>query len=354
MRLEAARRSLLGQDQHQPHQEQQQQQQQQPQQQRLPINRRPVNAVKSAFITRSNNPHQDSFKKSIKTNPEDAVINKKKLPDYLAFLINIVWFYPVTFVLKVTFGVNFILNIPWKVIELAKYLTNLPFVAFEKGTKSVFAICHWTSNNVQGLLQLCIDYHFGRIFAIFVILWLIPFDDIKIMTYPLFGVLRLVLGTLYPAYASYKAVRTKNVREYVSNLYIYTCLWEPRYWGERPSDSSGERSSDSSEERSGDSVGRPSDSGSVPATRGASQRLRGASQRLGRASQWGSGPATRSGVPATREVKRPSDSGSVPATQGSVPATRESVSVSRGASQRLGGSPINSRQASRRLGLASQ
>lgn len=31
--------------------------------------------------------------------------------------------------------------------------------------------------------------------------------------YPIF---RLVFGTLYPAYASYKAVRTKNVKEYVS------------------------------------------------------------------------------------------------------------------------------------------
>lgn len=34
------------------------------------------------------------------------------------------------------------------------------------------------------------------------------------LVYPIF---RLVFGTLYPAYASYKAVRTKNVKEYVSD-----------------------------------------------------------------------------------------------------------------------------------------
>lgn len=29
---------------------------------------------------------------------------------------------------------------------------------------------------------------------------------------------RLIFGTLYPAYASYKAIRTKNLKEYVSSL----------------------------------------------------------------------------------------------------------------------------------------
>ncbi len=40
--------------------------------------------------------------------------------------------------------------------------------------------------------------------------------DIRIMSITIYHGFRLVFGTLYPAYASYKAVKTKNVKEYVS------------------------------------------------------------------------------------------------------------------------------------------
>ncbi|PSN37885.1 Receptor expression-enhancing protein 2 [Blattella germanica] len=67
------------------------------------------------------------------------------------------------------------------------------------------------------------------------------------MTYMLFyPIFRLVFGTLYPAYASYKAVRTKNVKEYVKWMMywivfaLFTCaetftdvflsFWFPFYY----------------------------------------------------------------------------------------------------------------------------
>lgn len=40
-------------------------------------------------------------------------------------------------------------------------------------------------------------------------------DDFMLFCLPHY---RLVFGTLYPAYYSYKAVKTKNVKEYVSTL----------------------------------------------------------------------------------------------------------------------------------------
>lgn len=53
-------------------------------------------------------------------------------------------------------------------------------------------------------------------FVAIVLAVILPRSFTYAIIYPIF---RLVFGTLYPAYASYKAVRTKNVKEYVSLIF---------------------------------------------------------------------------------------------------------------------------------------
>lgn len=38
------------------------------------------------------------------------------------------------------------------------------------------------------------------------------------------SVFRLVFGTLYPAYSSYKAVKSKDVKEYVSISFVFLAM----------------------------------------------------------------------------------------------------------------------------------
>uniref|UniRef100_A0A0C9R9K0 Receptor expression-enhancing protein n=1 Tax=Fopius arisanus TaxID=64838 RepID=A0A0C9R9K0_9HYME len=94
------------------------------------------------------------------------------------------------------------------------------------------------------LHKLPIRFTLGNLGCYAVILsFVMPQPVTYILIYPIF---RLVFGTLYPAYASYKAVRTKNVKEYVKWMMywivfaLFTCaetftdvffsFWFPFYY----------------------------------------------------------------------------------------------------------------------------
>lgn len=85
-----------------------------------------------------------------------------------------------------------------KNINLIKCQLNL----FQRIVGIVLSFPFFSSINGAGLTTLSCAFFLPRILC-------------ENILYPIF---RLTLGTLYPAYASYKAVRNKDVKDYVSNI----------------------------------------------------------------------------------------------------------------------------------------
>ena len=185
---------------------------------RKPYKRPSQTGAKTAFITRSNNPNKNPDLKPDK--PENKPEEKKsqELPKYLALIWHVLY-YPVNFVYKIYLSVRYVIDLQRRIYEKILYLATLPGIWLEKFVllckEAPVKTVVWIARNLEGLIEICALYRLGGLTGIAILFWLFP---VQTMTYPLFALLRLVLGTLYPAYASYKAVRTKNVREYVSIL----------------------------------------------------------------------------------------------------------------------------------------
>nr|KAF7389428.1 hypothetical protein H0235_017912 [Vespula pensylvanica] len=115
---------------------------------------------------------------------------------------------------------------------------DLQIIALRRKLKH---LTNWTQRFVDRLPVRMTLSNLG-ILAVFLAI-VLPKSLTYILLYPIF---RLVFGTLYPAYASYKAVRTQNVKEYVKWMMywivfaLFTCaetftdvffsFWFPFYY----------------------------------------------------------------------------------------------------------------------------